>query len=257
MELFHQHYGEGHPLILLHGLFGMSDNWVSLARKMADDFSVHVIDQRNHGRSGQHNVFNYEAMVDDLLEFLETHEIESTYLLGHSMGGKTAMQFALDYPEKVDKLIVADISADEYNHKHDLIIEAMLLVDLEKFSTRSEVETELKKSIDSSRIRQFLLKNLYWKDRSSLGWKANLEVILENLPEIFRALDAPIPFNKPSLFLRGSESPYITQKHIPRIKKLFPKSRIETIEGASHWLHAEKPAEFYDYVTQFLKEPGY
>ncbi len=253
MELYHQHYGEGKPMIILHGLFGMSDNWVSLARRFAGHYSVHVIDQRNHGRSGWHEVFNYEAMVDDLLEFLEAHQMESVLLLGHSMGGKTAMQFALDHPEKTEKIIIADISADEYNNKHDVIIDAMLSVNLDKFSKRSEVSNELKKTIEDQRIRQFLMKNLHWKDRSKLGWKANLEVIYENLPEIFRALDSSTPYEKPALFLRGSESPYIRQKHIPRIKKLFPSAKIETIEGASHWLHAEKPDAFYQHVMKFLQ----
>lgn len=253
MLLHYQHYGEGHPLIILHGLFGMSDNWVSHARRLAEDFSVYLPDQRNHGKSGHHEVFNYAAMVDDLLEFMEAHNIETSYLLGHSMGGKTAMQFALDHPHKVSKLIVADISADEYNHKHDVIIDAMLSVKLEKYTSRSEVDKDLEKSLPDPRVRQFLLKNLYWKDRSSLGWKANLEVILEHLPEVFRALDAPTPFNKPSLFLRGSESPYILPRHLPRIKKLFPLSVVETIDGASHWLHAEKPEEFYQLVMAFLK----
>ncbi len=253
MELYHQHYGEGRPMIILHGLFGMSDNWVSLARRFADHYSVHVIDLRNHGRSGWHDVFNYEAMVDDLMEFMDTHQMNSAILLGHSMGGKIAMQFALHYPENTEKLIVADISADAYNHKHDAFIDAMLSIDLEKFTKRSEVSNELKELIDNQRIRQFLMKNLHWKDRSKLGWKANLEVIHENLPEIFRAIDSPVPYDKPSLFLRGGESLYIRQKHIPRIKKLFPHARIQTIEGASHWLHAEKPDEFYDLVMQFLQ----
>jgi esterase len=253
MQLFHQHYGEGHPLIILHGLFGMSDNWVSHARRLADDFSVYAIDQRNHGRSGRHQVFNYTAMADDLLEFMETYNIDSAHMIGHSMGGKTVMQFALEYPARVDKLIVADISADEYNHRHDILIETMLSVDLSRYSSRAEVEKELEKTIPDMAVRLFLLKNLYWKDRTSLGWKANLEVILENLPEIFRAIDSPVPFAKPTLFIRGSNSPYIQQKHIPRIKNLFPHSFIETIEGASHWLHAEKPDEFYQLTLNFLK----
>lgn len=252
MDLYYQHYGEGQPLIILHGLFGMSDNWVTHARRLADNYSVYTLDQRNHGKSGWNNVFNYEAMVDDLVNFLESQNLEKAHILGHSMGGKTAMQFALEYPGKVDKLIIADISADEYNHKHDVLIEAMLSVDLQKYASRSDVDKELERSVSDPRIRQFLLKNLHWKDRSSLGWKANLEVILENLPEVFKAIDSAEPFNKPALFVRGSDSPYILQKHIPRIKKLFPQSRIETIEGASHWLHAEKPEEFFHIVKKFL-----
>lgn len=252
MELNYQHEGSGHPLIILHGLFGMLDNWISLSRKLAENFSVYTVDQRNHGRSRRHEVFNYHAMVDDLLEFMETHEIESTYLLGHSMGGKTAMQFSFDYPEKIDKLIVADISPEEYDHRHDKLIDAMMSVDLSKYASRSDVDKDLKNKIASSRIRQFLLKNLYWKDRSSLGWKANLEVIQENLHEIFRALDSEKPFEKPTLFIRGAESNYITDVHVPRIKELFPDSEIETIDDASHWLHAEKPEEFLKITETFL-----
>lgn len=240
-------------MIILHGLFGMSDNWVSLAREFAKDYSVHVIDQRNHGRSGWHDVFNYEAMVDDLLAFMDDHDIDQAILLGHSMGGKTAMQFALDHPSKINRLIVADISADEYSHRHDTIIEAMLAIDLSKLEKRSDVSREMKDKITDDRIRQFLMKNLHWKDRSTLGWKANLEVINDNLNEIFRAIDSEVPFEKPSLFIRGGNSPYIRDKHIPRIKKLFTNSGIETIEGASHWLHAEKPEEFYQLVMNYLK----
>ncbi|MFW6350943.1 MAG: alpha/beta fold hydrolase [Bacteroidota bacterium] len=253
MELNYQQFGKGKPLIILHGLFGMSDNWITLAKKLSENYSVYVLDQRNHGRSGHHQVFNYEAMVEDLMEFIENHQLPPVYLLGHSMGGKTAMQFAFDYPDRLSKLIVADMSPDAYNHKHDKLIEAMLEVDLERFGSRSEIQEALSKKIPDIRIRQFLLKNLYWKDRSSLGWKANLSVINENLPEVFKALDNPVPFEKPSLFLRGSESNYITEKHIPRIRKLFPDAQIKTIEGASHWLHAEKPKEFLDSVIQFLQ----
>jgi esterase len=253
MQLFYQQYGKGHPLIILHGLFGMSDNWVSHARRLAEHYRVYVIDQRNHGKSGHHDVFNYAAMADDLLEFMESNDIASTFLLGHSMGGKTAMEFALEHPEMVDRLIVADISPDEYNHRHDIIIDAMLSVDLDKFTSRSDVDKELQKTIPDVGVRLFLLKNLYWKDRSSLGWKANLEVIMENLPEVFRSINATQPFTKPALFIRGSNSPYIQKQHIPRIKELFPHSIIETIEGASHWLHAEKPEEFYQITLNFLK----
>ncbi len=254
MELYHQHFGEGKPMIILHGLFGMSDNWVALAKRYAEDYSVHVIDQRNHGRSQWHDVFNYAAMVDDVLEFMESHQMESAVFLGHSMGGKVSMQFALDNPEKVEKLIVADISADAYNHTHDTFIEAMLSIEVEKYDKRSEVSKAMKEKIEDERIRQFLMKNLHWKDRSTMGWKANLKVIHENLHEVFRAMDAPMPFPKPTLFVRGGNSLYIRDKHIPRIKKLFSMASIETIEGASHWLHAEKPDEFYHLTMKFLRD---
>jgi esterase len=253
MQLHFQHYGEGKPLIILHGLFGMSDNWVTLARRYADHYSVYTVDLRNHGKSGHHEVFNYEAMVDDLNEFMHDHDLKEAAFLGHSMGGKAAMQFSFDFPDMVTTLIVADISPDEYNHRHDLLIDIMLSVDLKNFSSRSEVEKELAAKDIDVRIRQFLLKNLYWKDRTSLGWKANLEVIGENLQHIFKALDSSDPFTKPTLFIRGSESPYIRDQHLPRIEKLFPGSTLETINGASHWLHAEYPEEFYNITLNFLK----
>ncbi len=252
MELYFQKTGQGQPLIMLHGLFGMSDNWMSIARILKEHYTVYVIDQRNHGRSKHHEVFNYEAMVDDLMQFMDTHQLKTIFLLGHSMGGKTAMQFAFDYPEKVEKLVVADISPAEYNHKHDRLIEVLLSVDLKKYQSRSEIRNALKEKMPDERIIAFLLKNLYWKDRSSLGWKANLEVIQDNLPEIFRALDNQEPFSKPTLFIKGSESHYITEDHIPLINKLFPKANIKTIDGTSHWLHAEKPKEFTKLVREFL-----
>lgn len=254
MQLHYHHQGQGPTLIILHGLFGMSDNWITHARKLAEVYSVYTLDLRNHGRSPHHNVFNYEAMVDDLVEFMETHSIPKAHLLGHSMGGKTVMQFAFDNPDKVEKLIVADISPEEYNHRHDKIIEAMLATDLHKYSSRSEVDADLKQRLPDARIRQFLLKNLHWKDRSSLGWKANLEVINENLPEIFRALHSPRPYKKPTLFIRGANSPYITDVHVPGIMELFPNAIIETIDNASHWLHAEQPDAFLQIVEQFLKD---
>ncbi len=254
MELNYQQFGSGKPLIILHGLFGMSDNWITLAKKMSEKYAVYVLDQRNHGRSGHHEVFNYEAMGEDLMEFIENHQLPQVFLLGHSMGGKTAMQFAFDYPDQLSKLVVADMSPSAYNHKHDKIIDAMLSVDLERYKSRSEIQEALSEKIPDIGVRQFLLKNLYWKDRNSLGWKANLPVINENLPEVFKALDNPLPFDKPSLFLRGSESNYVTEKHIPLIRQLFSNAQIKTIEGASHWLHAEKPKVFLESVLQFLQD---
>jgi esterase len=252
MELFYQKSGKGHPLIILHGLFGMSDNWISIAKALEENYTIYAVDQRNHGRSKHHEVFNYEAMVDDLHEFMEEQALKSAYLLGHSMGGKTAMQFAFDHPEKVDKLVVADISPDSYNHRHDKIIEALLSVDLEKHRSRAEIRKILNEKLPDERITNFLLKNLHWKDRSSLGWKANLEVIHANLQEVFRAVDTLDPFEKPTLFLRGGKSNYITDSHLPIIEHMFPKSDVKTIEGASHWLHAEKPEEFVQLLREFL-----
>ncbi len=258
MQLFYREYGNpGHqPLIILHGLFGMSDNWVSIGRRIADEnFHVFVPDQRNHGRSGHSNIHNYEAMVDDLYEFLEEKEFEKITLLGHSMGGKTAMQFTVDYPERVTKMIVADIGpgASLHGDNHKTIISALMELDLSRFNDRQEAVDEMKSIIVNDRLRQFLQKNLYWKDRANLGWRINLEAIRENLPEIFRAVDSAGPINLPVLFLRGGASDYVQDAHIPEIKKMFPQAVVRTLEGASHWLHAEQPDPFVREVLYFLK----
>jgi esterase len=254
MELYYQKTGNGHPLIILHGLFGMSDNWISIARKLGEHYSVYLPDLRNHGRSPHHSIFTYVAMVDDLLEFMDTHELTTSHIMGHSMGGKVAMQFALDYPEKVDKLIIADIAPGAYHHSHDQLIDHMLDVNVSQYQSRSAIRLSLKEKIPDERILAFLLKNLHWKDKSSLGWKVNLEVIKENMEEIFRQIDSAHPFDKQTFFLKGELSKYITETHRTLIEKLFPHSQTKTIKGASHWLHAEKPVEFISMVEDFLKE---
>ncbi len=253
MELFYRTYGENtNPaMVILHGLFGMSDNWGSIARQLADEgFYVVVPDQRNHGRSGHSEVFNYVAMVDDLLEFFDAHELEEAVLVGHSMGGKTSMQFALDYQERVRSLVVADMSpaASDHGDVHTGIIDKLLAIDLPAYESRHEVIEALREAIPNVRLRQFLQKNLYWKDRSTLGWRINLEVIRENLEEVFRPIDTSQTFEKPVLFIRGANSDYVIDEDIPLIHQLFPKADITTIEDASHWLHAEQPEAFVEAV---------
>ncbi|MFO7998618.1 MAG: alpha/beta fold hydrolase [Bacteroidales bacterium] len=257
MELFFRRYGTkgNKPLIILHGLFGMSDNWDSFARRFADKgLDVVVPDQRNHGRSGHSPVHSYEALCDDLLELVDKLEFGSVSLLGHSMGGKAAMQFAIDHPEKVDRLIVADISptASGHNPQHEGLIDTMLGMNLKEYANRTEVDEALKPLIANHRIRQFLTKNIYWKDKSSLGWRVNLEVVKENLEEIFRGVDSSRPFDKPVLFLKGEKSDYIREASIRRIKELFPRAQIETIRNGTHWLHADNPSDFSRAVVFFL-----
>ncbi len=259
MELFYREFGEEglQPLVILHGLFGMSDNWVSLARQMAEEgYHVFVPDQRNHGRSGHSEVFNYPAMVDDLLEFMDDRELFGVHLLGHSMGGKTSMQFAFDYPERVRKLAVADISpaASSHGATHVNIIDALLKVDLGQHESRQEVAAVLRNILSNPRLREFLQKNLYWKDRSNLGWRINFVAVRENLGEIFRPIESPEAFDKPVLFIRGGQSDYVPDADIPLIESLFPQAKVKTLPGASHWLHAEAPEDFLREVLYFLKE---
>jgi len=254
MELHYNEFGSGQPLIILHGLFGMSDNFASIAGELSRNYRVFTVDQRNHGRSGHSAVFNYEAMSDDLLSFLDQRGLESAHLLGHSMGGKTVMQFAFDYPEKVDRLIVADISPARRsgNDQHKNLIDIMLGVNLENYDSRVKVAYALEDQVSSFRVRQFLLKNLFWKDRSSLGWRLNLEVIRDNLQEIFREINPSGTFDKPALFLRGELSDYIRELDLEQIKKMFPKVEFETIAGGTHWLHADNPDDFIAAVRKFL-----
>ena len=259
MELYYRTYGESGqpPMVILHGLFGMSDNWATIAKSIAEEgFEVFVPDQRNHGRSGHSNIHNYEAMVDDLLEFLDAREFEKIALLGHSMGGKTAMQFSFDYPERVQKLIVADISPSASTHgsTHVTIIDRLIDIDLSRFSSRRDVMEHMKEVISNPRLRQFLQKNLYWKDRASLGWRINFDAIRNNLEEIFRPVEADEDFDKPVLFLRGEASDYVPDEDVPRIEEMFPQVKIKTISGASHWLHAEQPEQFLREVNYFLKQ---
>ncbi len=257
MQLFVREYGDkgALPLVILHGLFGMSDNWVSIGRQIAEEgYHVFIPDQRNHGRSGHSNIHNYEAMVDDLLEFIDAKELVKSTLLGHSMGGKTVMQFARDYPERVSKMIVADISpmASSHGDNHIRIINALLKLDLSAFDNRNDAMRAMQGIISNERLRHFLQKNLYWKDRGSLGWRINLEAISNNLTEIFRAVEAQQQLDMPVLFLRGGASDYVPDEHIAEIRNMFPQAIVRTIDAASHWLHAEKPDDFVRETLFFL-----
>jgi len=255
MQLHYKEIGSGHPLIILHGLFGMSDNFVSIASELGRNYRVFIVDQRNHGRSGHSQVFNYEAMSDDLMEFMHDHQLDSAHLLGHSMGGKTAMQFAFDQPEKVDKLIVADISPAVRNSsdQHKGLINIMQNLDLSSFEKRVEVAQALEDKIPNFRLRQFLLKNIYWKDKASLGWRINLEVLNDRLHEVFREIKPGTTYHKPTLFMRGELSDYIQEKDMELIRSMFSNAEFVTIKGGTHWLHADNPDDFVLAVRNFLK----
>jgi pimeloyl-ACP methyl ester carboxylesterase len=257
MKLFFRRYGiEGNqPLIILHGLFGISDNWVTYGRRIADEgFDVFIPDQRNHGMSPHSDVFNYLAMTDDLFQFIEEENIKHPILLGHSMGGKVAMRFALEYPYIVKKLVVVDISLKAYGDRphHRNIIEAMQSVELDTLKSRQEVEAHLKQRVKEIRIRQFLMKNLHWRDKDSLEWRINLSGISQNLNQMFDAIETSETFNKPTLFVRGGASDYILPEDFPQIRWNFPFAEILTIEGASHWVHAEAFEQFYLITSGFL-----
>jgi len=254
VKLFFRKTGQGSPLIILHGLFGQSDNWNTLERKFSETMEVFTVDLRNHGLSPHSDVWTYPAMSDDLLELISNEHLTDVTLLGHSMGGKVAMHVALYHPEKIARLIVADMSPRYYPVEQDKVIEGLLSVDLGKITSRKEAEDQLSVHISDQGTRQFLLKNLYRKNENTFAWRFNLDAISKNIATIGSTFSpSSTACTLPSLFLRGEHSNYITEEDIPEIKKLFSKSEIETIAGAGHWLHADKPELFFTAVTGFIE----
>lgn len=253
MVIYSNIIGEGKPFLILHGFLGMSDNWKTLGNKFAEDnYQVHLIDQRNHGRSFHDDEFNYEVLVEDLKQYCDYHQLNNFILLGHSMGGKTAMLFASTYPEMVSKLIVADISPRFYPIHHDQILEGLSSLDFDILESRTEADKVLSHYVSDFGTRQFLLKNLYWVEKGKLGLRMNLEVLKSNVEEVGEALPVSNTFSGDTLFLRGDKSEYIALNDTALIKMQFPNSSIETIENAGHWLHAENPEAFYNSVLHFL-----
>ncbi len=244
--------GEGTPLLILHGYFGMGDNWKSLANKFSKNYEVHLIDQRNHGRSFHSDEFNYKLLVADLHDYIEYHQLKKVNLLGHSMGGKTVMLFSVKYFKIVDKLVVADISPRYYEPQHKDILRALNSVDLSVDNSRKLVDEKLAKFITQVGVRQFLLKNLYWKENKQLAFRFNLQSLTENNKEVGVGLSSSEVFEGETLFLKGEKSDHISLNEIPLIKAYFPNSEITTIKNAGHWLHAENPTDFYDKVSGFL-----
>lgn len=252
MQLNYKKVGEGNPLIILHGLFGSLDNWMTIAKELGKDFEVYIVDARNHGQSPHDEVFNYQIMVEDLKEFIEEHQMISPIILGHSMGGKTAMQFAVDYPHLLSKLIVADIAPKAYPIHHDLIINSLKSLDFNVIKTRKEAEDKLAQYIFDLSTRQFLLKNLYWKEQGLLAFRFNLDTISKNIDEVGAEIEFITPFYQHTLFIRGDKSNYILDSDFEQIFTIFPNAQIKTIENSGHWVHAENPVEFLYLVKAFL-----
>ena len=254
MVLFSRIYGNGEPLLILHGLFGMGDNWTTLAKKFAEKYEVHVIDQRNHGQSFHSDSWTYQDMVSDLEEYISFHKLGKVNLLGHSMGGKTVMCFASMHPSKVKKLIVADIAPKEYPVSHGFILDAISSLDLNQIHSRKQADEELSKSISDYGIRQFILKSLYWKEKGKLAFRFNVDVIRNNIKNIGIALPNVAYFDGPTLFLDGEKSDYIKPEDEEIISLHFPNYEIIPIPNAGHWLHAEQPKLFFEVVSEFLED---
>lgn len=253
MELNYKEYGAGEPLIILHGLLGTLDNWHTLSRKFSEAYHVYALDQRNHGRSPHTEEMSYALMAGDLNEFMEQKRISTANVIGHSMGGKTAMQFALDHPDKVDKLIVADMGPFRYFNGHREIFEALRSVDLSKVSRRRDAGEQLKALIEDSGIRQFLLKNLERTGNGKYIWKMNLPVIEREYTHLMEPVHGDRSFSGPVLFIKAGNTDYILEKELDSYKTIFPGARLEVMKNTGHWVHAEAPQRFLEIAGSFLK----
>lgn len=251
-HLAFQKIGCGPPLVILHGLFGCKENWRYPAKILGRRFTVFTLDQRNHGQSFHDSRFDYSTMADDLLNFLQQHRLDRIHLLGHSMGGKTAMQFAARHPDHLFSLIVEDISPGAYTPHHGELFAALEKLPLDRLQRRSEADSLLQPTVSDPAVRQFLLKNLLRRPEGGFAWRFNLAVLKKAYPRLISALEIDRPIEVPTLFVRGDRSDYLPPQLPPSVIALFPKARLETIAEAGHWVHAEQPAAFLRKLGAFL-----
>lgn len=254
MKLHYKEMGHGQPLLILHGLFGTLDNWQTLAKRLAEHYNVFLVDLRNHGRSPHSEQHDYDAMADDVLRLVDDLQIPTPAIMGHSMGGKVAMNYALKHPTHITKLIVVDIAPKAYPPHHDEIIDALKSVDLSTVTSRGDVDAQLAKTISQESVRLFLMKNLYRKEDNTFGWRMNLAAIDKNYENVAASVASDVPFKKSTLFIKGGRSRYILPEDVyGSIEHLFTLVEVETIPNAGHWVHAEAPNEVYGLVTRFLE----
>lgn len=247
--------GQGQPLVLIHGLLGSLENLGMIARQLQDEFAVCSVDQRNHGQSPHHPQMDYGLMADDLLQTLDALGLAQVSLLGHSMGGKTAMVFALRYPERVHKLILADISPVRSQPRHLDILQAVKAIDFSLGQDRKAVDAQLAATISDAGTRAFILRSLT-KTANGLGWRFNIDALIANYEAILAPVAAVVPagscYAGPTLFIKGGNSDYLQSSHQSEIQQLFPAATAKVIAGTGHWLHAEKPAIFARICRDFL-----
>src|SRR5262247_4893983 len=252
MNLHFEVVGEGRPVVILHGLLGSADNWRSMSRRLGIHYRVFALDLRNHGRSPHSGILDYDVMVADVREFMEQQALRRIVLLGHSMGGKVAMQFAIEYSEQVDRLIVVDIAPKAYEPSQRYLLKAMRSLDLTRYKSFADVDAALAPEVSSESLRQFLLKNLTRDEKGRLRWKIHLEAIDQNYDKLLRGLSPERSFNKPTLFIRGGRSNYIEDDDAALIHQMFLQAEIATLPKAGHWVHVDAPEEFFQTVLNFL-----
>ena len=265
MELFHRIYGNGPPLIILHGLYGSSDNWVTIARNLSNSFTVILPDQRNHGQSPHSDIHDYDSMRDDLFKLVSDLGIKKFFLAGHSMGGKTAISFALKWSEMLNGLLIADISPfttentqNSIYSQHSVILKAILSLDLQKIKNRKDAESLLSVKIPSEKERGLILKNLERTSENTFAWKLNAKSLSKNLDKIMVGVERPSDYNRqitgfPIIFLKGGDSEYIPHNDFRDILKVFPAAEIIEIPGAGHWIQVDKPGEVEKYIRRLLQ----
>ncbi len=251
---YRQYSSAGHPLLILHGLFGSLGNWNWHSTRLSEQYAVYALDLRNHGASPHADQMDYPAMARDVIEFMDEHGISSAHVLGHSMGGKVAMQLALEHPQRVDKLIVADIAPVKYASEHDQIFDGLQAINLPQIESRTQADKVLAGYVEDEVVRQFLLTNLVRNPNGGFQWRVNLPVLAKSYLQLRAAPASDRVFDRPVLFIKGALSNYITEDHQQEIAEKFPQARLKTIMQTGHWLHAERPQTFYHLVSDFLSQ---
>ncbi len=258
MKLNYRRYSEqGEPVLIMHGLFGSLSNWGWHSKQLAEHFSVVAVDLRNHGESPHEDAMNYQDMADDVIQLLDDLGIEKCSLIGHSMGGKTAMQLALSYPDRVNKLIVVDIAPSEYTgsaEDHMRIISGMRSLDMTTVSNRNDADKHLQDYVEDEATRQFILTNLARAEDGTFSWRLNLDALEKHYDRLREKLVSEAPFTGPTLFVRGDLSPYVRKKHEAEILELFPNASVKSVMETGHWVHAEKPQVFQTIALGFLNQ---
>jgi pimeloyl-ACP methyl ester carboxylesterase len=254
MKLHFREMGQGTPLLILHGLFGSSDNWLTIAKQLAASYHVFIIDQRNHGQSPHSNIWNYTVMAQDIEEFCIQHQLNEIYIVGHSMGGKTVMKLAELFPKRIKKMMVIDIAPRYYPVHHHQILNALKSIDFNIVNTRKQAEEVLHNAIEDFGTRQFLLKNIYWIDENKLAWRFNLEVIANHIEIVGETTPPELTAicNIPVCFVKGEKSDYIKKEDEQLIASQFSNSEILTIANAGHWVHAENPTALLNLINYFF-----
>jgi esterase len=256
MRLNYKKIGEtGKPLVILHGVFGFLDNWLTIGKTISEQgFIVYLVDQRHHGRSPHEGSLDFPTLAADLKEFLEQQNLESPILMGHSMGGKTVMEYAVSYPDTFAKLVIVDIGPKQYPMHHTKILEGLGALPVDKIENRQQADDFLSAYEPLLPVRQFLLKNLYRKEEGGFAWRFNVPVLTRDMAKVGTPIQATTPVETPAFFIRGEKSNYILDEDWEEILKIFPNATLETIASAGHWIHAEQPKAFVTYLLSFLNE---